>query len=262
MKPRAVWTGFLTLERIACPVALYKATSEPEDVKFLWVNRLTGNRVKMVKLDAVTGEPVEQADIAKSVEVGPGKYVEITEDEIDGVAPSSSKVIDISAFVAPKAIAPLHFSEFYFLGPDGPLAFEAFAAMRIAIEKERKTAIAQVTMGRREHLCAILPCGNGMTLALLRYASELRDPLDCFAKLDAKPDADVVDGTRQVVDALSGEFKPEEFKDRYAVSLDRLRNDKIAGRMLKPPVEPRPPKMTSLADAVAKSVENVRKKRA
>ena len=62
---QANWKGFLCLSLVTCPVALYPATSESEKVSFNQLNRKTGHRIKYAKVDADTGEEVDNEDIVK-----------------------------------------------------------------------------------------------------------------------------------------------------------------------------------------------------
>jgi DNA end-binding protein Ku len=65
MAPRANWKGYLRLSLVSCPIALYPATSEREKVSFHQINKQTGNRVRMQRVDEVTHEPVDYANIVK-----------------------------------------------------------------------------------------------------------------------------------------------------------------------------------------------------
>ena len=76
MAPRANWKGYLRLSLVSCPIALYPATSEREKIRFNQLNRNTGNRIKLQRVDAETGVPVEYDDIVKGYEVGKGQYIE------------------------------------------------------------------------------------------------------------------------------------------------------------------------------------------
>jgi non-homologous end joining protein Ku len=58
MAPRANWKGFLRLSLVACPVALYPATSDSEKISFNQINKNTGHRIKYTRVDADTGEEV------------------------------------------------------------------------------------------------------------------------------------------------------------------------------------------------------------
>ena len=81
MAPRANWKGFLRLSLVSCPIALYPATSEREKISFHQINSKTGNRIKMNRVDAETGEPVEYADLVKGFEVSKGEYIELDAEE-------------------------------------------------------------------------------------------------------------------------------------------------------------------------------------
>src|SRR3954466_15942872 len=104
MTPRANWKGYLRLSLVSCPIALYPATSEREKISFHQINRETGNRVKMARVDAVTGEPVEWADIVKGYELGKGQCLEVTDEDLEAVAIESSRTIDVDEFVPKEEI--------------------------------------------------------------------------------------------------------------------------------------------------------------
>ena len=58
MAPRAYWKGYLRLSLVSCPIELFPAASEREKISFHLINKKTGNRIKYLKVDAVTGEQV------------------------------------------------------------------------------------------------------------------------------------------------------------------------------------------------------------
>jgi len=57
MAPRAYWKGYLKLSLASCPVQLFPATSDREKIRFHQINRKTGNRIRYIKVDAVTVSP-------------------------------------------------------------------------------------------------------------------------------------------------------------------------------------------------------------
>jgi Ku70/Ku80 beta-barrel domain len=73
MAPRANWKGYLRLSLVSCPILLYPATSEAEKVHFHQLNKATGNRIHLKKVDAETDEIVPAEDIIKGYEVGKEK---------------------------------------------------------------------------------------------------------------------------------------------------------------------------------------------
>ena len=99
MAPRANWKGFLRLSLVACPVALYPATSDSEKISFNQINRNTGHRIKYLKVDADTGEEVSSEDIMKGYKVDTDSYIEVTKDELENIALDSNRTIDIDELV-------------------------------------------------------------------------------------------------------------------------------------------------------------------
>src|SRR5215468_5081028 len=65
MASRPSWHGYLRLSLVTCPVAMLPAISEAVKVRFLTLNRATGNRVRVCYVDAETGKPVDDEDQVK-----------------------------------------------------------------------------------------------------------------------------------------------------------------------------------------------------
>ena len=115
MAPRANWKGYLKLSLVSCPVALYPATSEREKVRFHQINSKTGNRVRMQRIDAETGKPVEWEDVVKGYEYSKGSYLEVTKEELEAVALESTRTIEIDTFVPKDEIDDLYNVRPYYL---------------------------------------------------------------------------------------------------------------------------------------------------
>src|SRR3954471_24006878 len=73
--PRAYWKGYLKLSFVACPIALYPATSAAERLSFRQVNRRTGHRLRHKLVDSVTGEAVDSSNKARGYEVGEDEFL-------------------------------------------------------------------------------------------------------------------------------------------------------------------------------------------
>src|SRR3981081_2253218 len=101
MAPRANWKGFLRLSLVACPVALYPATSESEKISFNQLNRKTGHRIKYAKLDADTGEEVPNEESVKGYALDKDTFVEVSKEELDEVSLESTRTIESDDFGHP-----------------------------------------------------------------------------------------------------------------------------------------------------------------
>ncbi len=233
MAPRANWKGFLRLSLVTCPVALFPATSDTEKVSFNQINRKTGNRIKYQRVDAVTGEDVDNADIVKGYKVDTDAYIEVTKDELDNIALESNHTIDIDRFVPRDEIDELYVVRPYYLVPDGKVGHDAYAVIRDTIKATNKVALARLVLTNREHIVALEAREKGLVGLLLRYQYEVRAASDYFDDIqDVKITKDMLDLAKHIVDQKSGHFKAEDFEDHYETALIELINEKKAGRVI------------------------------
>ncbi|MFL5058860.1 MAG: Ku protein [Xanthobacteraceae bacterium] len=259
MAPRANWKGYLRLSLVSCPIALYPATSEREKIRFHQINRNTGNRIKLLRVDAETGEPVEYEDIVKGYEVGKGEYIEITDEELEAIALESTRTIDIDQFVPRDEIDDLYNVRPYYIAPDGNVGQDAFAVIRDVIGAMKMVALGRVVLTSREHVMAIEPRDTGLVGTLLRYPYEVRQPAEFFEDIAAtKVTKDMLDLAKHIVETKSGHFDPEKFEDQYENALKELLRKKQAGEKIAPAAQPQPAKVINLMDALRKSLETER----
>ncbi|HEX3937854.1 MAG TPA: Ku protein [Xanthobacteraceae bacterium] len=256
MAPRAYWKGYLKLSLVSCPIALYPATSEREKISFHQLNKETGNRIRYKKVDADTGDEVENADIIKGYELAKGEYIELEPEELEAVAVESKHIIDIEQFVPRSEIDELFMRDPYYLVPDGEVGQQAFAVIREAIHKEGMVALGKVVFTSREHIIALEARGKGMVGVTLRYPYEVRKEDEYFDTIeDQKIPKDMLDLALHIVESKAGHFKPAEFKDDYEDALKDLLRKKQKGEKIERPQERAPSNVINLMDALRQSVK-------
>ena len=206
---------------VSCPIALYPATSEREKISFHQLNKGTGHRIRYRKVDAETGDEVEQADIIKGFEVNKGEYVELDPEELEAVAIESKRTIEIDEFVPKTDIDEIYMRDPYFIVPDGEVGQQAFAVIREAIRKEGMVALGKVVFTSREHIIALEARDKGMMGITLRYPYEVRDQNEYFDGIEnEKVPKDMLDLAIHIVESKKGKFEPQKFADQYE---ERLR---------------------------------------
>ncbi len=254
--PRAYWIGYLKLSLVSCPIALFPATTEREKTSFHQLNRATGNRIRYKKVDAETGDEVDNADIVKGYEVAKGEYIELTPDELDAVAIESKHVIEIDEFVPRKEIDELYMRDPYYIVPDGEVGQQAFAVIREAIRKEGMVALGKIVFTSREHIIALEARGKGMVGVTLRYPYEVRNEAEYFDTIeDEKIPKDMIDLAVHIVETKTGHFKPQHFKDQYEDALKDLLRRKQKGEKIERPKERAPSNVINLMDALRQSLK-------
>lgn len=232
LSSRPMWQGQLRLSLVSCPVALYGATSRTADISFHLLNPETNNRIRMIPTDPDTG-PVERADLVKGYEISKNHYVVLSNDEIKAVKLETTKTIDIERFVDEKDIDRLYWNDPYYLLPNDKTGTEAYAVIREALSETGRIALGRVVMHTRERLVALEPRDKGIIVYTLRMGDEVVQPKDAFEDIPAtRPDKQMVEIARKIIEQQAGAFEPEKFEDRYENALRELIRRKEKGEKL------------------------------
>ena len=232
LSARPMWQGSLRLSLVSCPVALYRATSGTADISFHLLNPETNNRIRMIPTDPDTG-PVERADLVKGYEISKNHYVVLTSDELDAVKLETTKTIEIERFVDEKDIDRLYWNDPYYLLPNEKGGVEAYTVIREALGETGRIALGRVVMHTRERLVALEPKGKGIIVYTLRMGDEVIQYKDAFADIPAtKPNKQMIEIARKIIEQQAGAFEPEKFEDRYENALRDLIRRKEKGEKL------------------------------
>ena len=229
---RPVWQGQLRLSLVSCPVALYGATTKSSDISFHLLNPETNNRIRMVPTDPDTG-PVERADLVKGYEISKNKYVVLSNDELAAVKLETTRTIDIERFVDEKEIDRLYWNDPYYLVPNEDSGVEAYTVIREALSEAGRVALGRVVMHTRERLVALEPRDKGIIVYTLRMGDEVIPSKDAFADIPAaRPDKEMIQIARKIIEQREGDFEPDKFEDRYENALRDLIRRKQKGEKL------------------------------
>src|ERR1041384_4867122 len=104
MAPRPNWKGYLKLSLVSCSIALYPASSSTAKVSFNQLNKSTGNRIRMKKVDSETGDELASDDIVKGYQVEKNVYVQVEDEELEALQVEASHTIEIDKFVPAEQI--------------------------------------------------------------------------------------------------------------------------------------------------------------
>jgi DNA end-binding protein Ku len=254
MATRPTWQGYLRLSLVSCPVALYTATTRTGDVHFNMLHASTHNRIKMVPTDPETG-PVDRSEIVKGFEIEKGRYVVVTDEEIQNVRLETTRTLDIERFVDEDDIDRLYWNDPYFLVPDGEMAVEAFSVIREAMSKAGQVALGRLVMHQRERLMALEPRDRGILVYSLRSKREVKSAAEFFDPIpDQKPNPQMVDIATQIIRQQEGPFDPSQFNDRYEDALRALIKEKEKGATVTAPEQPKEAEVIDLMEALRRSL--------
>jgi len=257
MAPHPIWTGYLRLSLVSCPIRLYPATSQSQRISLHMLNPRTHNRVKMHPHDAGTGEELERSELVRGYEFSKDRYVILTERELEAIDIQLSKTIDLARFVDSSEVDVVYLDTPYYVTPEGKIGDETFKVLREAMDRSGRAGIGRVVLTSRDHPLVLRPHGKGMVMITLRPADEVRTDTEYFKDIsESKPDEEMVDLALRIIEQRSGHFDPKELAgDRYQEVLRRLVEQKLKGEK---PVLPRaaePAKVINLMDALRRSLE-------
>lgn len=212
---RPFWRGFLEFGLVQIPIELHSAESRNE-IDFDLLDRRDLAPIGYLKVNKETGDEVPPEEIVRGVEVGRGKHVIVTDDEIAHAAGKSSRIIEVVEFVDQTAIPPIYFERPIHLLP-AKAGAKVYALLARALSDSGKVGVATVVLRARESLAALLAIDGRLVLNLLRWQHELRPAPGSVPAAAAKPGELAM--ARRLIDEMSSGFRPEAFTDHFRKEL-------------------------------------------
>ena len=251
---RAIWKGALAFGMVSIPVRLYSAT-EDRDVSFHQVHEEDAGRVRYRRVCEECGEEIAYSDIAKGYELPSGETVMLTDEDFANLPLPTTKTVELVAFVPADQVDPLALARGYFLEPE-PAGRKPYELLRAALDRNQRVGLAKIAVRSKESLPVLRPRGNLLALQTMVWPDEVRKAqFDVLDREVAVSDAEsrMAD---TLVEAMSGDFAPEEYHDGYREALLSVIEAKTAGQVFAPraaPEEPAP--SVDLITALQASVE-------
>lgn len=258
MAARSIWNGVVTFGMVSIPVKMYPATSS-KDIAFNELHIPCHSRLKRLRWCPVCQREVTGDEVMKGYEYTKGQYVEMTDEDFEKIPLPSRRTIEVAKFVKGEDIDPVYYDTAYILEADD-IGKKPFSLFMHALQKKGMTAVAHITIRKREQLCALRSHGGNLMLETLFYGDELR--VDVSKELDASSLTDAEQKMAEaLVDLLAGEFDAKEYKDAYREALTEVISAKLEGKEVITPTEA-PTQVMDLMEALRASVEAAKARRA
>ena len=222
MAPRSIWSGAISFGLVTVPVKMVTAT-ESKELKFHFLHKDDLVPIGYDKVRKDTGEHVDPDEIVRGFEIEKGRYVELTDEDIDRLDIELTHSIDICDFVDIDEIDPIYFRKAYYLMPDEG-AEKPYRLLLAALEDTGKVAIAKVVIRNKQHLACLRPWEGTIVLETMYFHDEIRKPESADGKGELRKAE--VEMARTLVENLSAEFKPEKYDDTYRKELLALLKEK------------------------------------
>ena len=221
---RPIWTGTLSFGLLNIPISLMSGEKRT-DLHFRMLDARNNAAVRYERVNAETGEEVPWKEIVKAYEYDKGNYVVLEPDDIKSAAAEGREAVEIEAFVDAASINPQYFEKPYVLVP-GKKAEKGYVLLRETLKRTGKIGISRVVVRTREYLSAVMPQGDALVLLLMRYPQELVDVTD-YKIPEGKPSdyrvtPKELQMAEQLIDSMSGEWKPDDYKDEFRARLHKV----------------------------------------
>ena len=265
--PRPLWAGSLSFGLVNVPVALFSAVRD-QGLHFHELHESDGARIEQKRFCAKEDEEVAFDAIGHAYDLENGKTVIVTDEELAEVAPRRTRTIDIEAFVPLDEIDPLYFDHPYFLAPtgdaDGPR--RAYQLLLKVMEESGRVALGRFVMRTKEYLVTIGPRDGRLALTTMRFADEIRDTKGIDGGGRKQPAKAELDQAVALIDALSADWDPADWKDEFRARLEDVIDRKRKGRTIEAPEardepEPMPDLMAALEESLANAKRGGKKKK-
>jgi DNA end-binding protein Ku len=251
--PRAIWTGSISFGLVNVPVRMYSAIDE-RDVRFHLLHEKDDSRIGYDKVCKKEGKPIPDDEIVKGYEVSEGKYVYLTDEDLEAAAGESYRSIDIQDFVDADEVDPIYFERSSYLGPaEG--AEKPYALLVRAMEESGLVGIVTYVMRDKQQLGCVRVRDGMIVLEKMFFADEIR-PTKGIRPRKATVPKQELEMALDLIDRFRGPFEPEKYEDTYREALLEVIDRKRKGKDVHAEAEPeRGDEPADLLEALRESVE-------
>jgi len=228
---RAIWSGAISFGLVNIPVKLYSASGR-DKLRFTLLAKSDFSKVQYKKVAGSDGRELSQDDIVKGYEFTKGKFVVMDDDDFQKADRSATSTIEIVCFVKEDEIAPLFYKKPYYLEPDTPSS-KPYSLLRKALAKSGKVGLAKFILRNKEYIGVLKADNSVLILNQMRYKEDVRNPdeLD-LPDTSTELSESELKMSGKIIDELTTEFDPEDFKDTYTAKLKKLIEKKAEGKVV------------------------------
>lgn len=172
---RPFWSGTITFGLVSVPVNLFPANrTSRAPLRMLGPD---GQPLARKYYSQKTERDLHSDEIVRGYEIKKDKFVVVTDDELERLAPDKTRDIDLKRFVPEASIPPIYFERGYFLTPAAS-SQKAYKLLAETMEETGQAGVATFVMRGKEYLVAIFSDHGILRAETMRFPDELRSPED------------------------------------------------------------------------------------
>jgi DNA end-binding protein Ku len=256
-----IWSGTVSFSLVAIPVHLVKAV-EPGRVSFRTLHRKDYSPLARRMFCPQENLLVPPEEIIRGFEIGPDKYIVVTDEELEAVSPDRSRTIEISEFIDMSEVDSIYVDHPYYLVP-GKGGEKSYRLLVEIMARANKAGLAKFVLHEREYLVAVQSLEGALTLITLHYRDEILAEPDIALK-DGRITDQEKSRLKKTIETMLTDFNPSRYGDARRAKILELIKKKAQETtpVIAPEAETAAGEGTAdLIDALEESMRQVKKSR-
>ncbi|KGP92526.1 DNA repair protein [Pontibacillus chungwhensis BH030062] len=256
-----MWKGTISFGLVNIPVKLHSAT-ENKDISLRQLHEECKSPIEYERTCPVCEREVEKEEIVKAYEYAKNKFVVLDDEELEELKKEQTdKAVEIMDFVKLSDIDPIYFEKSYYLSPDEG-GTKAYSLLRQTLLDTEKIGVAKIIIRSKEQLAMVRVYENTLVMETIHYPDEVRDVKEVpNVPEETELGKKELETAKTLVEQLTSEFDPEQYKDDYRQALlDLIEAKKNNEDISTAEPKPTPDNVTDLMEALEKSLDKNQKK--
>jgi len=226
---QGIWSGTISFSLVAIPVQLVKAV-EPGRVSFHLLHSKDYSPLSRRMFCPKEEKIVPPDEIVRGYEIGPDKYILITDEELESVSPERSRTIEIVDFIDMKDVDSIYYDHPYYLVPlkGGEKSYQLLVEV---MRRTNKAGLAKFVLGEREYLVAVTSTEGALSMITLHYSEEIL-PVEGMAPKEGEIDSDEKSRMEKIIGEMTADFNPEKYADKRRGKILELLKKKVKAKAL------------------------------
>lgn len=208
MAIQTIWSGTISFSLVAIPVQLVRAV-KPGRVSFRLLHSKDYSPLQRKMVCPVEEKIVPPEEMIRGYEIGPDKYILITDEELESLAPERSRTIEISEFIDLQDVDAIYYDHPYYLVPakGGEKAYRLLAEV---MQRTNKAGLAKFVLGEREYLVAVKSRDGALLLIILHYENEILSAEEIMPK-EGKVEFAEKNELKEIIREMTAGFTPDKY---------------------------------------------------
>ncbi len=256
MAEQSIWSGTISFSLVAIPVNLVKAVEQGR-VSFHLLHKKDYSPLLRRMYCPEEEKIVPPEEIVRGYEIGPDKYIIVTDEELGSVSPERSRTIEIMEFIDMKDIDSIYYDYPYYLVP-AKGGEKAYSLLVEIMRRTNKAGLAKFVLGEREYLVAVQSSKGALSLITLHYSEEILSA-EGITPRASQIEPEEKNRLKKIIKEMITEFNPDKHASQRRKNILALLKKKEKKQMLVEPPRIEEEETEAPVDLVSVLEESMRK---